>query len=653
MKYFLLITFLFANLLQAEYLRTIRIGSFPTKAESQEALQELHQYIESYPHIIKLQEEHGFVFKARRSGKYHITIAEPFMQRKVLQAVIDVLRIEYPDVYVTSLKKKSVEVLQKPEQKIEKITQMKQTIEKKPREETIDSPQIESKEPPQVTEDLESSKMLVEEKVLEESQHSEVQDGEEDTHVPEVEELTINKDSIPHLEKVIEEVTIVKEENTKVQSTKDSVEQKSLNTTSIENFLWPLVSLSLVLILMYNISRARKAEKENDMYYNSKLIQEERYNELLLELKDREKYLSHLSHELRTPLTSIVGLTNLVLDGKIDVQEKEYIKQIEGSAVNVLYTINNILNSSKIKATDRHIEKAEFNINSVLDYVVNSIGIQAKKNNVYCSMNVAKDIPSHLIGDSMRLAQVLINLFGNAVKFTKDGEVSLLVKKVSQFDDNLNLEFSIEDNGIGISENQLQNVFQSSSEKNLSGDSTFDTGLGLSISKELVQMMKGKIKAKSQLGEGSVFSFTIPFKLKDHLNRRQYRLPSKELLHQKILIIDDHEKNIQKLVTMFGYFHYKAHVIPSLDSASFDTSTKFDMIIAHVDQVNDSNFEDLQDLKGTCGSKLVILSELFDGLKKDIFENVDIDGYLQSPLHQQKVLDIIIELNLSKDEKLV
>ena len=618
MRYLFVTVMFFSTFVHAEYLRSIRISSFATKVESQQALAELQEFIVSHENIVNLQTEWDFEFKARKSGRYYITLVEPFTQRKVLQEVIDTLRINYADVYVTSIKKKKT--LKAKAEIIPEVLKIKDTMpEAIPLEEVPSNTEIQEE-------------------------------------VPEVEELTINQDvDVINLNESNQSSKVSKLEEFSAEPESyiiEEVQTKKIspnNADDLTQYTWPLISFGLFIIILFLLRAVLKYKKENEIYFNSELINNEKFNQLSLEIKDREKYLSHASHELRSPMTAIMGLTHLVLDSDLARQEKEHIKQIESSAANLLNIINDILDVSKIKAGELHIEKTEFNINDILEYVLNTISIQAKDNNIDCLADIEKDVPSHLIGDSLRLGQVLINLLGNAVKFTKDGKVSLVVKKLSSSGDNITLEFMVSDDGIGMSPEQLETVFQSFAQANESTSRKFGgTGLGLSISQELVRMMNGEIKVKSEVGKGTTFSFSISFKLKDHLNKRQYRLPSSKFLNKRILLIDRSDKNVMQLIRMLGYFKYKVHTVPSLEDSVLDEDMLFDIVIIHKNQLNNLIVERLIRMQREQKFKLVVLSELFSKLNSDTLKNLEVDTYLQIPFNQQNILNMIIDLYVSK-----
>ena len=360
--------------------------------------------------------------------------------------------------------------------------------------------------------------------------------------------------------------------------------------------------------------------------------------------------MSHVSHELRTPMTAIMGLTHLVLESELTKLQKDYILKIESSSEHLLNLINDILDVSKIQAGELKLEKSEFNINDIFEYVFSVNAMNAKRNATTFSMDVALDIPSKVVGDSLRLGQVLINLIGNAVKFTHDGEVSLSVRKVSAVSDTIKLEFSVIDTGIGMTEEQVNNIFNSYYQAEESTSREFGgTGLGLAISKELVEMMGGEIKVSSEKGVGTTFTFSVVLKLKDPENKRYYRLPSSSMLNKKILIVDSSNKNVISLIKSLGYFNYKTNAIPSFEESVIENQIKFDIVIINQYNLTKQAVNAIYAMKKSMNTKLVVLNEIYSGLNKDILGDISIDAYLQVPSTQQSVLNMIVDLYVSKN----
>ena len=588
MRFFLLLMlFIFLGTsLNAEYIRSIRIGSFLSDKDAQNSLKEINTFVSKHENIVRLEEAYGFTFKARASGKLFITLVEPFTDRTTLQEVLDTLRLEYHDIYVTKLKSIPLEV---------------QNLEL----EVLSLSSTEDKE--------------VEDKLEEE---------------PVVEEL-IEEESLDIQIKSIE------------QEISKSLSRKPEITYSYSYQILLFLLLFVVLGLSYIVL---KRKKEIESYLNRELIQDEQIEQLKVDNSSKDKLLAHVSHELRTPMTAIMGLTHLVLESDLNKNQTDYIQKIESSSEHLLNLINDILDVSKIKAGELKIEKTEFNIDDTLEYVLSVNVTKAKKNGVVLGMEVSQDIPSKLIGDSLRLGQVLINLIGNAVKFTNNGEVILSVKKVSSFAQGVKLEFCISDTGIGMTQTQVQSIFDSYYQGDDSTSREFGgTGLGLAISKELVELMGGDIHVTSKKDIGTTFSFTASFTLKDVENKRQYRLPSSSMLEKKVLIVDASNRNLIPLVKSLGYFNYIINTLPSFDDAVLEDAMHYDIVIVNQYNLTDEAIEIIKRMRIVAQTKLVILSELHSNIDSKLIENIEVDSYIQVPCSQQSILNMIIDLYVAKN----
>jgi len=270
----------------------------------------------------------------------------------------------------------------------------------------------------------------------------------------------------------------------------------------------------------------------------------------------KNEFLASVSHEIRTPMNAIIGMANLVLRTSLEERQRNYVSTILSSARSLLGLINDILDLSKVEAGKLDLHETDFELHNLLDDLVAMFRDKTTKKGIELVFSVGEDVPAVLVGDPLRLRQVLVNLIGNAVKFTDEGEIVLRVDRWRQHDVNLELLFSVRDTGIGIDIQQVKKIFEPFIQ--LDGSSTRrhgGTGLGLTICRRLVAVMGGEISVESEVGKGSIFRFTTRFGVAEKKRGMQH-IFSGQFKGFTAAVVDDNEATrmvVNDMMTSLGF----------------------------------------------------------------------------------------------------
>ena len=384
------------------------------------------------------------------------------------------------------------------------------------------------------------------------------------------------------------------------------------------------------------ITQRKKAE--NDIRESLKLMEQS--------INLRETFLANMSHEVRTPMNAIIGFTNLLQKSKLEEKEREYVKTIKSSGENLLRIINDILDVSKIQSGVLTFEEQPIDLRQIFMSLNAMLLHKTLEKKITLSFNCSDAVPEIVVGDPTRLTQIILNLVGNALKFTLKGTVEIKAELIETQENNFRISFAVKDSGIGIAHDKLDEIFERFKQAGLSTTRNYGgTGLGLSIAKDLIELQSGSITVSSIEGVGSVFTFILPFKKNEDLipveAYKENKIDIIRLRKKNILLVEDNPVNIKLVVSLFEFHNLKIDIATNGKIAVDKVKNgNFDLVLMDIEMPEMNGYEAAKAIRIELKNPVPIIAMTAHAMAGEMNKclSAGMNDYISKPINEELLL---------------